>query len=51
MEVEYIYCSSCGYEDHDLTVGYSRTTADGDWYLCPGCGEETSNVDAGEEES
>lgn len=48
MEVDYIYCSSCGCEDYDLTVAYSRTTADGNWFLCPECGEETSNVEVSE---
>lgn len=45
MEVYYIYCSSCGYECFDVYAGFSRTTADRDWYYCPGCNQETSNVD------
>lgn len=43
METEYFYCTSCGYEDFDLFVAYSRTTAeDTDWYICPCCKEESS---------
>ncbi len=40
MDAEYIYCNHCGYEDFDEFVAYSRTTANGDWYFCPKCGEE-----------
>ncbi len=55
MELLYIYCSSCGYEAFDQYAGFSRTTANGtdkgeDWYYCPHCNEETSNVDTGEDE-
>lgn len=46
MDVEYIYCPSCGYEDY---VVYSATYANGDFFICPGCGEETSHVEVGEE--
>lgn len=45
MKVSYIYCSSCGLEDFDCNVGYSRQTANGDWWCCPSCNEETSNVE------
>ena len=48
--VNYIYCSSCGYEDFDIEVGYSRATADSEWYICPECKQETSNVEVAEEE-
>lgn len=50
MEVKYISCSSCGFEDFDTTVIYNRTTATGDLYLCPSCGEETSDVDLHEDD-
>jgi len=40
MEAEYIYCNHCGYEYFEELVSYSRTTANGDWYFCPECGEE-----------
>lgn len=42
MDVDYIYCSSCGYEGYEQEVAFSRTTANGDWVVCPKCGEETS---------
>lgn len=50
MLVDYVYCSSCGYEGADEKVTYSRTTADGDWYICPNtkCKEEISNVEEAE---
>ena len=49
-KVDYIYCSSCGYEGIDDTAAFSRTTAGNgdkgeDWYFCPSCSQETSNVD------
>jgi hypothetical protein len=55
MELLYIYCSSCGYEDFDQYAVFSRTTAGNGnkgkaWYHCPNCKCETSNVDTGEEE-
>ena len=40
MELEYFYCSYCGYEDFDIFVAYSRTVANGDICLCPNCKEE-----------
>lgn len=43
MDVEYFYCSSCGYEDPDIKVAYSRATADSEWCICPECKEESSN--------
>ena len=49
MDVEYFYCNSCGYEHFDLYVGFSRTTANSDWYICPECGEESLCVDVGDE--
>lgn len=45
MELEYIYCHSCGYEAFDQYAAYSRTTANAELYICPGCGKETSNVE------
>jgi len=52
MEVDYICCSSCGHEAFDVFAAFSRTTAGNgdkgeDWYYCPACNEETSNVDTG----
>ena len=49
MDVEYIYCPSCGYEDCDCYVEYSATYANGDFFICPWCHEETSHVDVGTE--
>lgn len=49
MELEYIYCSSCGYESFDEYCTYSRQTANGEWYYCPCCGKETINVDEQED--
>lgn len=49
MKVEFIYCNSCGFEGFDEdNVNYSRQTADGEWYICPQCGSETSSVDVGD---
>jgi hypothetical protein len=45
MEVEYFYCDSCGYEDFNIFVAYSRQTANGEWYLCPACNQESSNFE------
>jgi hypothetical protein len=46
MELEYVYCNSCGYEDSNIFVAYSRTTASGDHYLCPECNcESISNYE------
>ena len=50
MEADYINCNSCGYEAFNEFVAYNRTTANGDWYLCPSCGEETSNVEPSDEQ-
>lgn len=44
MEVDYFYCTSCGYEDFDIFVAYSRQTANAEWYICPLCKEESSHV-------
>jgi Zn finger protein HypA/HybF involved in hydrogenase expression len=44
MDAEYIYCPSCGYEDYDVFVVFSRTVANGDVYICPLCKEETTHV-------
>jgi uncharacterized Zn finger protein len=45
MFANYIYCDSCGYEDFEVVVVYSRTTASGALYICPSCREETSHVE------
>jgi len=45
MNVTYFYCSCCGYEDFDIFVAYSRTCANGDFYICPECGEESSSIE------
>ena len=47
MEVNYICCSSCGYEAFDVFAAFSRTTAGDSWYECPCCKKETSNVETG----
>lgn len=48
MDVEYFYCNSCGYEDFDIRVAYSRQTADSELGICPECKQESSNfVDLG----
>jgi len=49
MEVEYFYCASCGYEAFDINVGFSRTTASENLYICPSCKKESSCVDVGDE--
>lgn len=48
MMADYIYCPWCGYEDCDVDVVLSSTYANGDFYLCPECGEETSHVENAE---
>ena len=45
MKAEYVYCSSCGYEEFDVEVAYVRSTVDNDWYECPNCHKETSYVE------
>lgn len=45
MWLSYLYCSDCGHEEFDLHAIYVRTTANADYYKCPECGEETSNID------
>ena len=45
MNVSYIYCSHCGYEDFDIFVAYSCTKANGDFYYCPLCNKETSDIE------
>ena len=45
--VDYIQCSSCGYEDFDVEVAFSRRTASDELWFCPNCGEETANVGHG----
>ena len=31
-KVDQFYCNSCGYEDFDIEVAYSRQTADDNYY-------------------
>lgn len=45
MFINYIYCPSCGYEAFDLFVAFSSMKANGDFYICPHCGKETSQVE------
>jgi len=49
VELEYIYCSWCGYESSHIYCAYSRQTANGKWYYCPHCGKETINTDEQED--
>lgn len=44
MDLEYFYCSHCGYESFDTYVAFSRTCANGDFCYCPECNEESSVV-------
>jgi Zn finger protein HypA/HybF involved in hydrogenase expression len=44
MFVLCFYCSHCGYEDIDIEVAFSATYADTDWFICPHCGAESSQV-------
>ena len=48
MKVDYVYCSACGYEGHDVFVAYSRTCASGDICICPECKSETLNIEVEE---
>lgn len=45
-KVEYISCSSCGYEGFDVDVLFVRTDVNIDVYKCPksSCKQETTNV-------
>lgn len=45
MDASYVYCNHCGYEDLEVFVDYSRTCANGDFWICPECGEEISDVE------
>jgi len=45
MFVNYIYCPYCGYEDFEVFVSLYSTPANGDFYICPSCGDATSNVE------
>lgn len=47
-KVDQFYCNSCGYEDFDIEVAYSRQTADDNYYFCPLCDSESSNVEIDE---
>jgi hypothetical protein len=42
MNVEYFYCSYCGYEDFNIYVAYSATYANGPFCKCPECKHEVS---------
>jgi len=44
MHVFYAYCSHCGWEAFDVYIAYSRSTASGDLWICPGCGREVYEV-------
>jgi len=44
-KVDYFYCGSCGYEDFDIEVAYSRQTANDEYYICPLCKVESSHVE------
>ena len=44
MELKYIYCHHCGYEEQNIFCAYSRSTASGNSYFCNGCGKETEDV-------
>ena len=48
MIVYYFYCPYCGYEDFDIFVAFSARKANGNFYLCPECNDESSNVEIGE---
>jgi len=50
MDVSYFYCSYCGYEDYDIFVAHAATYANGDFYYCPKCGEESSHFEIDEED-
>ena len=49
MMFDYVYCGKCGYEDFDQHCAYSRNTANGEWYFCPCCGEDTISNDGADE--
>lgn len=44
MILSYIYCNHCGYENTNVFVAYTRSVANGNVYLCPGCDEECLDV-------
>lgn len=44
-----IHCPHCGLEEFDREIAYSRQTANGDWWFCPECNSEISNVEFDEE--
>lgn len=53
MNVDYFYCSYCGYEDFDIFAAFSAHYSNGDFLICPNCGKETSaqqcvNADSGD---
>ena len=48
MDVSYVYCNHCGYEDTEVFVAYSRTCASGDLWICPKCGDRMRAQETGE---
>lgn len=42
--VDYVSCSSCGYEAFDARIKYIRSVANEDVYRCPLCQEETMDI-------
>ncbi|WP_432773913.1 hypothetical protein [Vibrio parahaemolyticus] len=46
----YMQCGSCGYEDINIPVAYSRQTANGEYYYCPQCNAEIWQVEFEEEQ-
>ena len=47
--VDYICCSSCGFEAFDIKIEFVRTVANGGVYKCPCCEKETMDVQSGDE--
>lgn len=50
MNVDYFYCDHCGYEAFNIFVVYSATYANGDFYYCPKCKNESGHVEITNEE-
>ena len=40
MNLCYYYYHACGFEAYNVFCGYVRTSANGELYQCPECGEE-----------
>ena len=49
MFVDNWYCESCGAEDIDTWLAFSRTVANGDICICPECGGEIMHFDVADE--